>query len=90
MDSQNRRNFDSARVLYVICTRVTWKMHSFLGNSKRIKFFLYIIREVILRSKDEWYSETKDCFQRIRHIEYIFVTYKRLFSNYTAKNAVDG
>ena len=41
----------TVRALFVICTRVTKKMRSFSANPKRIKFFWYMIKELVLLSK---------------------------------------
>ena len=48
-ESQSRRNFESVRALFVICTRVIilhlryMRMHSFSANQKRVIFLVYII-----------------------------------------------
>ena len=51
-DSQDRRNFDSARaicqfeVVLQLCTRFTGKIHSFSANQKRVIFSSILLHEL--------------------------------------------
>ena len=90
-ESQDRRNFDSARAPFVICTRVknlhscwkfayvlqlctrvTWKMHSFSSDQMHVIFLIYVIKPI--KYEHPWFSSVnplmiisfiskdKDCF----------------------------
>ena len=65
----------TVRALFVICTRVTWKMHSFSANPKRVEFFLYIIREVIYHQKMNGILGLETVLNELEALNIFFVPY---------------